>query len=141
MILDYCSESHYSVNYSVLVPFAAYCLITTILSVPSYTITCYNCGHGTDMRGCPQSPFNLEGMCSNASTNRSHAVMSHAYQKEEKYFLYNNNNERKKATYKFCDQCLPGCHPIYNTYNCVSYFNMYMLLCYINQYPNYEISF
>ncbi|PNY08542.1 putative serine protease EDA2-like protein [Trifolium pratense] len=29
--------------------------------MPSYTITCHNCGHGTDMRGCPQSPFNIEG--------------------------------------------------------------------------------
>ncbi|XP_061345634.1 probable serine protease EDA2 isoform X2 [Gastrolobium bilobum] len=28
--------------------------------MPSYTMTCYNCGHGTDMRGCPQSPFNIE---------------------------------------------------------------------------------
>ncbi|MED6174974.1 putative serine protease eda2 [Stylosanthes scabra] len=30
-------------------------------NMPSYTITCSNCGHGTDMRGCPQSPFNIEG--------------------------------------------------------------------------------
>lgn len=30
-------------------------------SVPSYIITCHNCGHGTDLRGCPQSPLNLEG--------------------------------------------------------------------------------
>lgn len=29
--------------------------------MPSYTITCHNCGHGTDIRGCPQSPFNIEG--------------------------------------------------------------------------------
>lgn len=29
--------------------------------MPSYVITCYNCGHGTDMRGCPQSPLSLEG--------------------------------------------------------------------------------
>ncbi|WJX61070.1 putative serine protease eda2 [Trifolium repens] len=29
--------------------------------MPSYIITCHNCGHGTDMRGCPQSPFNIEG--------------------------------------------------------------------------------
>ncbi|KAK4262095.1 hypothetical protein QN277_027702 [Acacia crassicarpa] len=29
--------------------------------MPSYTVTCYNCGHGTDIRGCPQSPLNLEG--------------------------------------------------------------------------------
>lgn len=32
------------------------------LSVPSYIISCHNCGHGTDMRGCPQSPLVPEGM-------------------------------------------------------------------------------
>ncbi|KAL4577696.1 hypothetical protein LXL04_013807 [Taraxacum kok-saghyz] len=25
-------------------------------SMPSYIIGCHNCGHGTDLRGCPQSP-------------------------------------------------------------------------------------
>lgn len=30
-------------------------------SVPSYIITCHNCGHGTDLRGCPQSPLCPEG--------------------------------------------------------------------------------
>ncbi|XP_057449301.1 probable serine protease EDA2 [Lotus japonicus] len=29
--------------------------------MPSYTITCHNCGHGVDIRGCPQDPFNIEG--------------------------------------------------------------------------------
>lgn len=29
--------------------------------MPSYLISCHNCGHGTDMRGCPQSPLSLEG--------------------------------------------------------------------------------
>ncbi|GKU99269.1 hypothetical protein SLEP1_g12138 [Rubroshorea leprosula] len=29
--------------------------------VPSYLITCHNCGHGTDLRGCPQDPVNPEG--------------------------------------------------------------------------------
>ncbi|KAL9245658.1 hypothetical protein vseg_019283 [Gypsophila vaccaria] len=29
--------------------------------MPSYLITCHNCGHGTDMRGCPQSPVSAEG--------------------------------------------------------------------------------
>ncbi|KAH9318435.1 hypothetical protein KI387_020204, partial [Taxus chinensis] len=28
--------------------------------MPSYLITCHNCGHGTDLRGCPQSPLSLE---------------------------------------------------------------------------------
>ncbi|WOL07568.1 putative serine protease EDA2 [Canna indica] len=29
--------------------------------LPSYLIKCHNCGHGTDLRGCPQSPLNIEG--------------------------------------------------------------------------------
>ncbi|KAG6702892.1 hypothetical protein I3843_07G055200 [Carya illinoinensis] len=29
--------------------------------MPSYVISCHNCGHGTDMRGCPQAPLSLEG--------------------------------------------------------------------------------
>ncbi|XP_050226322.1 probable serine protease EDA2 isoform X2 [Mercurialis annua] len=36
--------------------------------MPSYLITCHNCGHGTDMRGCPQSPLNLEGNAQNCSS-------------------------------------------------------------------------
>ncbi|MCO5572592.1 hypothetical protein L7F22_026348 [Adiantum nelumboides] len=28
---------------------------------PTWLITCHNCGHGTDLRGCPQSPLQLEG--------------------------------------------------------------------------------
>ncbi|OAY60835.1 probable serine protease EDA2 [Manihot esculenta] len=36
--------------------------------MPSYVITCHNCGHGTDMRGCPQSPLNLEGNAQNCSS-------------------------------------------------------------------------
>ncbi|XP_015582304.2 probable serine protease EDA2 isoform X2 [Ricinus communis] len=35
---------------------------------PSYIITCHNCGHGTDMRGCPQSPLSLEGNAQNCSS-------------------------------------------------------------------------
>ncbi|KAL2333770.1 hypothetical protein Fmac_014983 [Flemingia macrophylla] len=34
---------------------------TSSPDMPSYTITCYNCGHCTDYRGCPQAPFALEG--------------------------------------------------------------------------------
>ncbi|KAD7479193.1 hypothetical protein E3N88_02329 [Mikania micrantha] len=30
-------------------------------SMPSYIITCENCGHGSDLRGCPQSPLVPEG--------------------------------------------------------------------------------
>ncbi|MCI26588.1 putative serine protease EDA2-like, partial [Trifolium medium] len=28
--------------------------------VPSYLIKCNNCGHCTDLRGCPQSPLVIE---------------------------------------------------------------------------------
>ncbi|CAN6287746.1 unnamed protein product [Urochloa humidicola] len=35
--------------------------------MPSYLIKCRNCGHGTDLRGCPQSPFRIEGDSSNCS--------------------------------------------------------------------------
>ncbi|XP_027345781.1 probable serine protease EDA2 isoform X1 [Abrus precatorius] len=34
---------------------------TSSPDLPSYTITCYNCGHCTDLRGCPQAPLVLEG--------------------------------------------------------------------------------
>lgn len=34
---------------------------TSSPDMPSYIISCHNCGHGTDMRGCPQAPLNLEG--------------------------------------------------------------------------------
>lgn len=30
-------------------------------AVPSYLMKCRNCGHGTDLRGCPQWPFRTEG--------------------------------------------------------------------------------
>jgi len=36
--------------------------------MPSYLIKCRNCGHGTDLRGCPQSPFRIEGDSSNCSS-------------------------------------------------------------------------
>lgn len=29
--------------------------------MPSYIVDCHNCGHGSDLRGCPQSPLNIEG--------------------------------------------------------------------------------
>lgn len=32
------------------------------LTVPSYITSCHNCGHGADLRGCPQSPLVPEGM-------------------------------------------------------------------------------
>lgn len=36
--------------------------------MPSYLITCHNCGHGTDMRGCPQSHLVPEGNAQNCSS-------------------------------------------------------------------------
>ncbi|XWS42141.1 hypothetical protein CRYUN_Cryun17cG0143100 [Craigia yunnanensis] len=40
---------------------------TSSPEMPSYIITCPNCGHGTDMRGCPQSPLSIEGNAQNCS--------------------------------------------------------------------------
>lgn len=34
---------------------------TSSPDMPSYAIECHNCGHGTDLRGCPQFPLVLEG--------------------------------------------------------------------------------
>ncbi|XXG74916.1 hypothetical protein AAC387_Pa07g3528 [Persea americana] len=34
---------------------------TSSPEMPSYIISCHNCGHGSDLRGCPQSPLNIEG--------------------------------------------------------------------------------
>ncbi|KAG0579592.1 hypothetical protein KC19_4G109100 [Ceratodon purpureus] len=28
---------------------------------PAIIMTCHNCGHGSDLRGCPQSPFQIQG--------------------------------------------------------------------------------
>lgn len=36
--------------------------------LPSYIITCHNCGHGTDLRGCPQSPMVIEGSSKDCSS-------------------------------------------------------------------------
>ncbi|XP_048530643.1 probable serine protease EDA2 isoform X2 [Triticum urartu] len=36
--------------------------------MPSYIIKCSNCGHGTDLRGCPQLPFRIEGDSSNCTS-------------------------------------------------------------------------
>ncbi|KAK4490691.1 hypothetical protein RD792_001387 [Penstemon davidsonii] len=41
---------------------------TSSPEMPSYIITCHNCGHGTDMRGCPQSPLIPEGDAKNCSS-------------------------------------------------------------------------
>ncbi|CAN6463715.1 unnamed protein product [Victoria cruziana] len=48
---------------------------TSTPELPSYIITCHNCGHGSDMRGCPQSPLNIEGNEQNcASPEAVHKV-------------------------------------------------------------------
>ncbi|KAL6518484.1 putative serine protease eda2 [Orobanche gracilis] len=36
--------------------------------MPSYIMTCHNCAHGTDFRGCPQSAFFPEGDAKNCSS-------------------------------------------------------------------------
>ncbi|GAB4847507.1 Probable serine protease eda2 [Ancistrocladus abbreviatus] len=41
---------------------------TSSPEMPSYIISCHNCGHGTDLRGCPQAPLNREGDDKNCSS-------------------------------------------------------------------------
>ncbi|KAL6552226.1 putative serine protease eda2 [Orobanche gracilis] len=41
---------------------------TSSPEMPSYTMTCHNCGHGTDIRGCPQSPLVPQGDAKNCSS-------------------------------------------------------------------------
>ncbi|PON99506.1 Peptidase S [Trema orientale] len=41
---------------------------TSSPDLPSYIMTCHNCGHGTDLRGCPQSPLIPEGNAQNCSS-------------------------------------------------------------------------
>ncbi|KAG0462174.1 hypothetical protein HPP92_020650 [Vanilla planifolia] len=36
--------------------------------MPSYIVECHNCGHGTDLRGCPQSPLSIEGDAGNCTS-------------------------------------------------------------------------
>jgi hypothetical protein len=36
--------------------------------LPSIILTCHNCGHGTDLRGCPQTPLSIEGNSQNCSS-------------------------------------------------------------------------
>ncbi|KAB5547550.1 hypothetical protein DKX38_010956 [Salix brachista] len=38
------------------------------IALPSFLISCHNCGHCTDMRGCPQTPLSLEGNARNCSS-------------------------------------------------------------------------
>ncbi|GAB2282807.1 Probable serine protease eda2 [Dionaea muscipula] len=41
---------------------------TSSSDMPSYVISCHNCGHGSDLRGCPQAPLNPEGNDKNCSS-------------------------------------------------------------------------
>ncbi|KAJ6812403.1 putative serine protease EDA2 isoform X1 [Iris pallida] len=41
---------------------------TSSADMPSYIIKCHNCGHGSDLRGCPQSPLNIEGNAENCTS-------------------------------------------------------------------------
>lgn len=43
----------------------------TTHAVPSYIMKCRNCGHGTDLRGCPQWPFRIEGNSKRKEINGS----------------------------------------------------------------------
>ncbi|KAH0871726.1 hypothetical protein HID58_078748 [Brassica napus] len=41
---------------------------TSSPDLPSYIVNCHNCGHGSDLRGCPQSPMIIEGDSKNCSS-------------------------------------------------------------------------
>ncbi|KFK40185.1 hypothetical protein AALP_AA3G341500, partial [Arabis alpina] len=41
---------------------------TSSPELPSYIMNCNNCGHGADLRGCPQSPMVIEGKSNNCSS-------------------------------------------------------------------------
>jgi hypothetical protein len=41
---------------------------TSSPDLPSYIMTCHNCGHGSDLRGCPQSAMVIEGDAQNCSS-------------------------------------------------------------------------
>ncbi|KAL3583479.1 hypothetical protein D5086_014540 [Populus alba] len=41
---------------------------TSSPDMPSFLISCHNCGHCTDIRGCPQTPLSLEGNARNCSS-------------------------------------------------------------------------
>ncbi|KAK8471572.1 hypothetical protein PHAVU_003G260000 [Phaseolus vulgaris] len=47
---------------------------TPSTDLPSYTITCFNCAHCTDLRGCPLFPLTLEG-------NENYCSSPHAVRK------------------------------------------------------------
>ncbi|MBA0653460.1 hypothetical protein Goklo_020632 [Gossypium klotzschianum] len=60
---------------------------TSSPDMPSYIITCHNCGHGTDMRGCPQSPLSIE----------AHIRVSSTFSKTVIQFVISGNAENCSA--------------------------------------------
>ncbi|KAJ9540830.1 hypothetical protein OSB04_027336 [Centaurea solstitialis] len=67
--------------------------------MPSYIITCHNCGHGTDLRGCPQSPLVPEGNSKNCSS--PDAVNKVRQQMIERIDLWLSQCQRAQVTSKF----------------------------------------
>lgn len=68
---------------------------TSSKDIPSYLVTCHNCGHGVDMRGCPQSPLSLEGNAQNCSAPEAvHKVREQIVQNIDLWLseCQNNNN-------------------------------------------------
>ncbi|XP_068465657.1 probable serine protease EDA2 isoform X1 [Phaseolus vulgaris] len=41
---------------------------TSSPDLPSYVVSCYNCGHCSDYRGCPQAPFTIGGSEKNCTS-------------------------------------------------------------------------
>uniref|UniRef100_A0A803PFK9 B box-type domain-containing protein n=1 Tax=Cannabis sativa TaxID=3483 RepID=A0A803PFK9_CANSA len=62
---------------------------TSSPDMPSYIITCHNCGHGTDLRGCPQSPLSPEGDAQKCSS--PDAVHKDHSQFKQRYYEFLDN--------------------------------------------------
>jgi len=58
---------------------------------PATIITCHNCGHGSDLRGCPQSPLQIEGDATKcAKPNEVHKVRQQIAENIEKWLKYDD---------------------------------------------------
>ncbi|RLN19459.1 putative serine protease EDA2 isoform X1 [Panicum miliaceum] len=78
----------------------------TRIAVPSYLMKCSNCGHGTDLRGCPQSPFRIQGDSSNCS---SPAAVNTVRQQIAKYIdLWLSQCQKPSASGYGSHSPLPG---------------------------------
>ncbi|KAI4330367.1 hypothetical protein MLD38_028662 [Melastoma candidum] len=63
--------------------------------MPSYLISCHNCGHGTDLRGCPQSPLSPEGDAQNCSSpDAVHKVRQQIIESIDLWLSECQNDER-----------------------------------------------